>query len=84
MLTGVTNIRLAIVRCPSEPPDVRQRPLGPPLNLVRLPKEALLEGRLGEINLRASRNRNKVYGSPAVGHLNERAAWKLELVRVKG
>ena len=83
-LSGIGNVRLATAACPFEPPDVRRRPLGPPLNLVRLPREALTERRLARITLRGSRKQSKVYGSPAVGHLDESADWKLVLVRVKG
>jgi hypothetical protein len=84
VLDAIANVRLAVATCPAEPPDVRQRTLGPPPNLVRLPKEALLEGRLARINLRVARNRRTVYGSPAAGQLDESAEWKLEFVRVQG
>jgi hypothetical protein len=84
VMDAIANVRLALATCPSEPPDVRQQPLGPPPNLVRLPKEALLERRLARINLRVSRGRHKVYGSPAAGHLDESADWRLEFVRVQG
>jgi hypothetical protein len=79
---GVANVRLATADCPLEPADVRRRPLGPPLNLVRLPKEALMEQKLARINLRATRNRRKVYGSPEQGRLVERIEWTLKFVRV--
>jgi hypothetical protein len=58
------------------------RPLGPPLNLVQLPRETLKERKLASINLRATRNRRKVYGPPEQGHLVESVEWKLKLVRV--
>src|SRR6185295_10059047 len=60
---GVANVRLAPADCPLEPADVMRRPLGPPLNLVQLPRETLKERKLASINLRATRNRRKVYGS---------------------
>jgi hypothetical protein len=82
-LDAIANVRLAVAACPAEPPDVRQRPLGPPPNLVRLPKQALAEGRLARINLSTSRERHKTYGSPAAGRLDENAEWRLEFVRVK-
>jgi hypothetical protein len=79
---GIANVRLATADCPLEPGDVVRRPLGPPLNLVRLPKEALKEQKLARINLRATRNRRKVYGSPQKGQLVERVEWTLKFVRV--
>lgn len=79
---GVANVRLATADCPLEPVDVMRRPLGPPLNLVQLPRETLKERKLASINLRATRNRRKVYGSPQQGQLVESVEWKLKLVRV--
>ena len=79
---GIANVRLATADCPLEPADVRRRPLGPPLNLVQLPKETLTEQKLASINLRATRNRRKVYGSPQQGSLVESVEWTLKLVRV--
>jgi hypothetical protein len=79
---GVANVRIATADCPLEPADVRRRPLGPPLNLVRLPKETLMEQKLARINLRATRHRRKVYGSPQQGRLVERVEWTLKFVRV--
>jgi hypothetical protein len=79
---GIANVRLATADCPREPADVRGRPLGPPLSLVRLPKETLMEQKLASINLRAKRNRRKVYGSPEQGSLVERVEWTLKFVRV--
>jgi hypothetical protein len=58
------------------------RPLGPPLNLVRLPKETLTGQKLASINLSATRSRRKVYGSPQQGLLVESVKWTLKLVRV--
>jgi hypothetical protein len=84
VLNGIANVHLATAGCPPEPADVRRRPLGPPLNLLRLPREALMEQRLARINLRASRNQRKVYGSPEQGHLEESAEWTLAFVRVEG
>jgi hypothetical protein len=84
MLKGIANVRLATADCPHEPPDVRSRPLGPPLNLVRLPKQALMERRLARISLRASRTRHTVYGSPEAGNLDESTEWTLTFVRVQG
>jgi hypothetical protein len=78
---GIANVRLATADCPLEPADVRRRPLGPPLNLVRLPKEALMEQKLASINLRVTRNRRKVYGSPEQGRLVESAEWTLKFAR---
>jgi hypothetical protein len=80
---GIANVRLATADCPIEPADVVRRPLGPPLNLVQLPKEALAEQRLARINLRATRNRRKIYGSPQKGRLVESVAWTLKFVRVR-
>jgi hypothetical protein len=79
---GVAKVRIATADCPLEPADVRRRPLGPPLNLVRLPKETLMEQKLARINLRATRHRRKVYGSPQQGRLVERVEWTLKFVRV--
>jgi hypothetical protein len=79
---GVANVRLATADCPLEPADVVRRPLGPPLNLVRLPKETLKERKIARINLRVTRNRRKVYGSPQQGQLVETVEWTLKLVRV--
>jgi hypothetical protein len=81
-LNPIGNVRLATADCPREPPDVRRRPLGPPLNLVRLPKAALMERRLARISLTASRNQRKVYGSPEKGRLEMSAEWTLKFVRV--
>jgi hypothetical protein len=80
---GVANVRLATADCPREPSDVRSGPLGAPLNLVNLPKEALMEAKLARINLRATRNRRKVYGSPEQGSLVETIEWTLKFVRVE-
>jgi hypothetical protein len=79
---GVANVRLATADCPLELADVVRRPLGPPLNLVRLPKGAVKEQKLASINLRVTRNRRKVYGSPQQGQLVETVDWTLKLVRV--
>jgi hypothetical protein len=79
---GVANVRLATADCPVEPADVVRRPLGPPLNLVRLPKETLTGEKLASIKLSATRGRRKVYGSPQQGRLVERVEWTLKLVRV--
>jgi hypothetical protein len=79
---GIANVRLATADCPLEPADVVRRPLGPPLNLVRLPEETLRERKLASINLRVTRNRRKVYGSPQQGQLVETVEWALKLVRV--
>jgi hypothetical protein len=79
---GVANVRLAIADCPREPADVVRRPLGPPLNLVRLPRETLTGQKLASIKLSATRSRHKVYGSPQQGRLVERVEWTLKLVRV--
>jgi hypothetical protein len=79
---GIANVRLATADCPLEPADVVRRPLGPPLNLVRLPKEALKEQKLARISLRVTRNRRKAYGSPQKGQLVESVEWKLKFARV--
>jgi hypothetical protein len=84
VMGAITHVRLASAVCPAEPPDVRRRPLGPPLKLVRLPREALLGGRLARINLHASRSQRVNYASPAVGRLDESTDWTLKLVRVQG
>lgn len=81
-LKGIANVRLATADCPIEPADVVSRPLGPPLNLVRLPKETLTGQKLASIKLSATRSRHKVYGSPQQGRLVERVEWTLKLVRV--
>jgi hypothetical protein len=81
--TGVGNVRLRVADCPREPVDVRRRPLGPPLNLVQLPKETLMEQKLARVNLRVTRRRQKTYGSPEQGHLVETAEWTLKFVRVE-
>ena len=80
---GIANVRLATADCPSEPADVRRRPLGPSLNLVRLPKETLMEQKLASISLRATRKRRKVYGSPEQGRLDESVEWTLKFARVR-
>lgn len=82
-LDGIANVRLATADCPREPADVRRRPLGPPLGLVQLPKEALMEQKLARINLRATRNRRKTYGFPEKGRLVESVQWTLKFVRVE-
>jgi len=79
---GIANVRLATADCPREPADVRRRPLGLTLNLVRLPKETLTEKKLVSISLRATRNRRKVYGSPEQGRLVESVEWTLKFARV--
>jgi hypothetical protein len=83
MFNEVANVRLATADCPSEPEDVVRRPLGPPLNLVRLPKETLTGQKIASINLSATRSRRKVYGSPQQGRLVESVEWTLKLVRVR-
>ena len=80
---GIANVRLATAVCPREPADVERRPLGPPLNLVRLPKEALMEKKLARISLSATRDRRKVYGSPEQGRLVESVEWTLKFVRAE-
>jgi len=80
---GIENVRLAAADCPLEPADVRRRPLGPPLNLVRLPKETLIEKKLAGVNLHATRTRRKVYGTPEQGHLVETVDWKIKFVRAQ-
>jgi hypothetical protein len=82
-LNGIANVRLGTAGCPREPPDVRRRPLGPAPNLVRLPREALLERRLARISVRVSRTHHKAYGSPERGTLDESAKWMLTFVRIK-
>jgi hypothetical protein len=83
-LNRIANVRLATADCPREPADLRRRPLGPALNLVRLPSEALMERRVARINLRASRTQHKFYSSPEGGRLDESAEWTLTFVRVVG
>jgi hypothetical protein len=80
---GIGNVRLATADCPREPVDVGRRPLGPPLNLVRLPREALTERKLASISLRATRTLRKVYGAPEQGRLVESVEWTLRFVRVQ-
>ena len=81
-VSQITNVRLATADCPREPTEVRRRPLGPAPNLVRLPREALMERRVARINLRASRTLHTVYSSPEEGRLDESAEWTLTFVRV--
>lgn len=83
-LNRIANVRLATADCPHEPPDVVRRPLGPTLNLLPLPKAALMEGRLARINLHSSRTQRTNYGSPEKGRLVESAGWTLTFVRAKG
>jgi hypothetical protein len=83
-LNRIANVRLATADCPHEPPDIVRRPLGPALNLLRLPKAALMEGRLARINLHASRTQRTNYGSPEQGRLVESAGWTVTFVRAKG
>jgi hypothetical protein len=83
-LNRIANVRLATADCPREPADVVRRPLGPALNLLRLPKAALMEGRLARINLHASRTQRTNYGLPEKGRLVESAGWTLTFVRAKG
>jgi hypothetical protein len=83
-LNRIANVRLATANCPHEPPDVRRQPLGPSLDLVRLPKAVLSERRVARISLRASHNQHKVYGSPDEGRLDASAEWTLTFVRVEG
>lgn len=83
ILAGIGNVRLPVASCPREPADVRRRPVGPALNLVQLPKEALMEQKLASITLSATRNRRKVYGSPQQGRLVETVEWTLKFVRVE-
>jgi hypothetical protein len=79
----IVNVGLARADCPREPADVRRRPLGPLLGVLRLPKEALMEGRLSRITLTGSRTQRTVYASPEKGQLNERVQWTLTFVRVQ-
>jgi hypothetical protein len=81
-LSPIANVRLTTAGCPTEPPDVQRRPLGPALGLVRLPSEVLREQRLAHINLRATRTQHKVYGSPEKGSFDARSEWTLEFVRI--
>jgi hypothetical protein len=80
---GIANVRLATADCPREPGDVRDRPLGPPLNLVQLPKETLMEQKLARINVRTTRNRRTTYGLPEQGSLAESVEWTLTFVRAR-
>jgi hypothetical protein len=82
-LNRIANVRLATADCPREPAEVLRRPLGPALNLLRLPKAALKEGRLARINLHASRTQRTNYGLPEKGRLTESVGWMLTFVRVK-
>ena len=81
-LDPIANVRLTTAGCPREPPDVKRRPLGPALGLVRLPPEALREQRLAHINLHVTRTQHKVYGSPEKGSLDAHAEWTLRFVRI--
>jgi hypothetical protein len=83
-LNRIANVRLAPADCPREPPDVVRSPLGPALDPLRLPKAALMEGRLARIKLEASRTQRKIYASPEKGRLTESAQWTLTFVRAKG
>jgi hypothetical protein len=82
-LKAITQVRLRVADCPREPVDVRRRPLGPPLNLVQLPKETLMEQKLARINVHTTRKRQKTYGSPEQGRLTETVEWTLKFVRVE-
>jgi hypothetical protein len=83
-LNRIANVRLATADCPREPAEVLRRPLGPALNLLRLPNAALREGRLARINLQASRTQRTNYGLPLKGRLVESVSWTLTFVRAKG
>jgi len=81
-LKGIANIRLATADCPTEPAEVIMRPLGPPPKLLRLPKAALTERRVGRLTVGATRTQRKTYGAPESGHLDERSEWSLRFDRV--
>jgi hypothetical protein len=83
-LNRIANVRLAAADCPREPAEVVRRPLGPALNLLRLPKAALMERRLARISLHASRTQRTNYSAPQKGRLVESAGWRLTFVRAKG
>ena len=83
-IASIADVRLRAAACPAEPIDVRRHPLGPPTQLLRLPKAALMEQKVARITLRSSRTRRKAYGSPEDGRLSERAEWTLTFVRARG
>jgi hypothetical protein len=83
-LTPIRNVRVRAAQCPTEPPDVVRRPLGPVPGPLNLPKAALMERKVAIITLSGSRSRRKIYASPEAGRLEERAEWTLRFVQVKG
>ena len=82
LVKAITHVRLPVADCPLEPVDVRLRPLGPPLNLVQLPKQTLMEQKLARINVHTTRKRENTYSSPEQGRLVETVSWTLKFVRV--
>lgn len=83
-LGRVTNVRLAQADCPVEPEDVRLSPVGPLINQLRLPKEALRERKAARLTLNARRVQRKTYGSPENGRLEGTAEWTFTFVRIPG
>lgn len=83
-LTAVRNVHLAAPDCPTEPIEVRGRPLGPLSKLLRLPKAVLMERRLARITVHASRTQRTDYRPPQNGGLTETGMWTFLFVRAHG
>jgi hypothetical protein len=82
-LTPIRDVRLGTADCPTEPVDVRRRPLGPVPSRLKWPKAALVSPKVARITLSGSRSQRKTYASPASGRLEERTEWTLTFVRIK-
>jgi hypothetical protein len=78
----IRNAALAMSACPTEPADVRRRPLGPAPGALRLPQAALTEQRISSMTLSGSRTQRKTYASPEAGRLVERVQWRVTFTRV--
>ena len=83
-LTAVRNVQLEAPDCPTEPIEVRRRPLGPLSKLLRLPKAVLRERRLARITVHASRTQRTDYRPPQNGGLTETGMWTFLFVRAHG
>jgi len=82
-LASIRNLSLTESDCPTEPLEVKTRPLGPVPGPLRLPQAALMERRVRSITLSGSRTQRKTYAAPEAGRLEERAEWTLTFVRVQ-
>jgi hypothetical protein len=83
-LASVRDVHLEAPDCPTEPIEVRRRPLGPLTKVLRLPKATLMERRLTRITLHASRTQRTDYRPPQNGGLTENGVWTFTFVRVQG